>query len=235
MKQSKTFVLLMALLTQLFCVQVVPASPVVEKSLAATQEKKQEVEVSPIEDLMREHGVLNRILLIYEEIKNRLDENIKFPINTLQEAVGIMQRFIENYHEKLEENYIFPLFEKAGKETELVATLRKQHERGRVLSGEIVPLATAKKVLSPANRKQLSKLLQEVICMFRIHETREDTVLFPQVRALVTEKAYDRLGDLFEEQEEKLFGKNGFERIVAEVASIEKELEIYDLNSCVGN
>ena len=34
------------------------------------QEEKEE-EIPPTEDLMREHGVLNRILLIYEEIIKR--------------------------------------------------------------------------------------------------------------------------------------------------------------------
>jgi hypothetical protein len=32
----------------------------------------QEIEISPIEDLMREHGVLHRILLIYMDIISRL-------------------------------------------------------------------------------------------------------------------------------------------------------------------
>ena len=40
---------------------------------AGKKPKKEELEVSPGEDLMREHGVLNRVLLIYEEISRRLD------------------------------------------------------------------------------------------------------------------------------------------------------------------
>src|ERR1700758_346024 len=34
---------------------------------------REEEEVAPAEDLMREHGVLNRVLLIYEEALRRLD------------------------------------------------------------------------------------------------------------------------------------------------------------------
>ncbi len=38
------------------------------------QEKKEEEgEVTPAEDLMREHGALNRILLIYDEAITRID------------------------------------------------------------------------------------------------------------------------------------------------------------------
>ena len=43
------------------------------------------VEVSAVEDLMREHGVLNRLLLIYEEIIRRLHNNISVPIEIIHE------------------------------------------------------------------------------------------------------------------------------------------------------
>ena len=36
------------------------------------RKESEEEEVSPAEDLMREHGLLNRILLIYEEVRRRL-------------------------------------------------------------------------------------------------------------------------------------------------------------------
>ena len=38
----------------------------------AQQKDDEEIEVAPGEDLMREHGLLNRILLIYEEGMRRL-------------------------------------------------------------------------------------------------------------------------------------------------------------------
>ena len=39
----------------------------------AKEEEKENEEVSPPEDLMREHGVLKRILLIYSEVIRRID------------------------------------------------------------------------------------------------------------------------------------------------------------------
>ncbi len=78
-----------------------------------------------MEDLMREHGVLNRILLIYEEIIKRLpDGQYESLADLLKQSAGIIEDFIENYHEQLEENYIFPRFEKAGRMVELVKTLK---------------------------------------------------------------------------------------------------------------
>ena len=42
-------------------------------ALAAGKKASQEEEVGPAEDLIREHGVLRRVLLIYEEGARRLD------------------------------------------------------------------------------------------------------------------------------------------------------------------
>jgi hypothetical protein len=65
--------------------------------------------------------------------------------------------------------------------------------------------------------------------MYRPHEAREDTVLFPALRRVVSAHEYASLGEDFERKEHELFGKEGFEGIVEKVARIEKELGIYDL------
>jgi len=67
---------------------------------------------------------LNRVLLIYEEALRRLDARQEQPAKALAGAAGIIRRFIEDYHEKLEEENLFPRFEKAGKLVDLVAVLR---------------------------------------------------------------------------------------------------------------
>src|SRR5690349_9399195 len=102
-----------------------------------TATKEKEEEVTPLEDLMREHGVLDRILLVYDEVGRRLAEKRDFPADVIPHAARLVRRFIEDYHEKNEEQFVFPRLEKAGKEVELVKTLRAQHQAGRVLTTEI--------------------------------------------------------------------------------------------------
>src|SRR5690348_6814154 len=79
-----------------------PAKP------AAKKEKKEDVSTN--EDLMREHGVLNRILLIYDEGIRRIQANEKFDPTVIIKSAGLIKSFIEDYHEKLEEDHIFPRF-----------------------------------------------------------------------------------------------------------------------------
>lgn len=193
--------------------------------------KEGEEGVAPPEDLMREHGVLNRILLMYEESVRRLDAGHALPIEIVASSADIIRRFIEQYHEKLEEDFLFPRFEKANILVDLVATLRRQHRAGRVLTSDILQLATAEAVQRPEARKALVMSLGQFIRMYRPHEAREDTVLFPAFRRVVTPTEFDALGEQFEDKEHQLFGKEGFEGIVEKVGGLEKQLGTYDLDA----
>jgi hemerythrin-like domain-containing protein len=187
-------------------------------------------EVAPAEDLMREHGVLNRVLLVYEECLRRLSaKGSDFAPRLFVDAARIIRKFIEDYHEKLEEDHLFPRFEKAGRQVELVKTLREQHKAGRRLTDEMLHLATEAGFRNPVDRERLRTDVTRFIRMYRPHEAREDTVLFPAFRGIVTAHEYASLGEDFEKKEHQLFGIEGFEGIVEKVAAIEKELGIYDL------
>src|SRR5213594_3693455 len=47
-------------------------------------DKTEEEEVSPPEDLMREHGVLKRVLLVYEEAIRRIDAKQELPPDSIR-------------------------------------------------------------------------------------------------------------------------------------------------------
>jgi hemerythrin-like domain-containing protein len=185
-------------------------------------------EVSPPEDLMQEHGVLNRILLIYDNCRIHLINKESFSIEAITNAAGIVRSFVEDYHEKQEENYLFPRFEKANQLTDLVQTLRQQHQAGRNVTDQIIQLSKSA-TRTDTETQKLIQLLASFNTMYRPHEAREDTVLFPAFRKLVSKNEYDSLGEEFEENEHKLFGEDGFDSMVNKVAGIEKSLDIYEL------
>jgi hemerythrin-like domain-containing protein len=186
--------------------------------------------VTPPEDLMREHAVLNRVLLIYEESADRLEQNKLPPIDALKRSADIIQRFIEQYHERLEEDFLFPQFENAGKLVDLVGTLRRQHQAGRVLTAEIIRLCNTGSVSQEEARRRLVESLRAFSRMYRPHEAREDTVLFPALRGVISDRLFNEFAEQFEDKEHALFGKQGFEGIVAQVEDIERTLGVFDLN-----
>ena len=109
---------------------------------SAAEQKAAEEAVSPTEDLMREHGVLRRILLVYGEVIRRVDANQPVPAEPVARAATLIRAFIEDYHERDEEEFIFPRFRKAGKMTGLVDVLLQQHRAGRGLTAQIQRLAS---------------------------------------------------------------------------------------------
>src|SRR5258708_475850 len=72
-------------------------------------------DVTPPEDLMREHGILNRVLLVYDHFRAMLVQNQQIDPQWVYAAASIIKEFIEDYHEKQEEDFLFPRFEKANK------------------------------------------------------------------------------------------------------------------------
>jgi hemerythrin-like domain-containing protein len=192
------------------------------------KENENEKKIAPPEDLMQEHGVLNRILLIYDACRIHLINKESFSLKAITDSANIIRKFVEDYHEKQEEEYLFSRFEKANQLKDLIAVLRNQHSAGRIITDQIINLSGSKSLSYMENQK-LIQLLTDFNTMYRPHEAREDTVLFPTFRKIVSSHEYDSLGEEFEENEHKLFGSDGFETIVNEVADIEKTLGIYDL------
>ncbi len=193
------------------------------------REGDEEEEVSPAEDLMREHGVLKRVLLVYGEAIRRIETNEDLPPETVMDSAKIIRNFIEDYHEKLEEDFLFPRFKKAGKLVDLVDVLLQQHQGGRKVTDITMQFATDQALKNSDERRKLADSLRQFIRMYNPHEAREDTILFPEFRKIVSKNEYDSLGEDFEKKEHELFGEDGFERMVDKVAGIEKKLGIYDL------
>jgi hemerythrin-like domain-containing protein len=186
-------------------------------------------EVTPPEDLMREHGVLDRVLLLYEAAIRKYSSNEDFDPALVMQSAEIIRDFINNYHEKSEETHVFPRFKQAGKMVDLIDTLLQQHNAGRSVTQTILTLVPASRN-NADDRKRLVAAMQSFIRMYRPHAAREDTELFPMLRDVVSSNEYDAMAEEFEKKEHELFGEDGFEKMTARVAQIEGQMGINDLN-----
>jgi hemerythrin-like domain-containing protein len=207
------------------------ASFAAERKGTTSGKAAKEEDIGPGEDLMREHGLLRRALLVHGEVARRLEGAADVDAAVIQRTAKLIRSFVEDYHERQEEQSIFPRFERARKLTELVRVLRAQHQAGRRVTDRMMAMATAAALKDPDRRRQLRLDLISFIRMYEPHAAREDTVLFPALHDIVSPHEYDALGEEFERRERQQLGENGFERAVAEVDAIEKILGIEDLAS----
>ena len=200
-----------------------------EEKGAGDKPKEKEEEVTPPEDLMREHGVLDRVLLLYEAGIRKWSSREDFDPALITQSAEIIRDFINNYHEKSEEDHVFPRFRKAGKMVDLVGTLLRQHEAGRKVTERIIALAPMSRA-NPDERRRLIASMQSFITMYRPHAAREDTDLFPKLKDVVSSNEYDAMAEEFEKKEHELFGEDGFEKMAARVAQLEQRMGIHDLD-----
>jgi hemerythrin-like domain-containing protein len=198
---------------------------------ASEGKDEDESEVTANEDLMREHGIIRRALLVYGEAARRArSAPDRMPLPSLAETAKLLRDFAEDYHERgLEEAHIFPVVRKAkGPAARLRDTLLAQHRRGREIT-DYVRKVTSKPALNATQAESLARALEDFVRMYEPHAAREDTELFPAWKAALGRKAYAEMGERFEEIERSTFGGDGFDDALARIARIETDFGIADL------
>lgn len=197
---------------------------------AREREAERQAPVSAAEDLMREHGVLRRALLVYAEAAARLQRDAAVPADALAQAARLFRRFGEDYHERaLEERHVFPALAKAGgAAAELSKVLIAQHERGRQITDYILATTRTGRI-APADAQPLATSLADFARMYHHHSAVEDTVAYPAWKAAIAPERYGELAEEFERLEHRLFGEDGFEDAVAQVGRAERAFGLADL------
>ena len=190
------------------------------------------VEVTATEDLMREHGILRRALLVYQESAVRLRQDpASVPPDVLEKAANLFRVFGEDYHEKqLEEVFIFPALKKTpNAAAAYVDVLLAQHVRGREITDYLLSITQAERIATNSV-EPLAKAMESFVRMYQHHAAIEDTVVFPAWKAAVGGNELDALGEKFEEIEHEQFGSDGFESALKRMEEIEASLGLSNLD-----
>jgi len=193
--------------------------------------EEEALEVTATEDLMREHGILRRALLVYQEsvVKLRQDAT-SVPPDALEKVANLFRVFGEDYHEtKLEEVYIFPTVKKApGIAAGYVDVLSAQHTRGREITDYVLSITKADRIASNSV-EPLAKALEAFVRMYEHHAAIEDTVIFPAWKSATGQAELDELGEKFEDIEHEQFGDDGYEMALKRMEEIESNLGLSNL------
>jgi hemerythrin-like domain-containing protein len=111
-----------------------------------------------------------------------------------------------------------------------VDTLVAQHARGREITTYIVDRTKSGRI-GTADAEPMARTLTGFARMYEPHAAFEDTIVFPAFKKAVGTKAYDELGDQFEDIERKEFGGDGFVMAADQVADIEHRLGTAELGA----
>lgn len=193
------------------------------KKTRAVSERPKAPEPSPTEDLMREHGLLDRILLIYEHYIIKIGNGAVIDYDILLSACQIVREFIEDYHEPMEEKHIFAPLLLRNIEVETINELIKQHRISKVITDKTI------KYIKMQNAPKVQHYLRMFIWMYKAHETVENTVIFDKFRSISTTQSLHDLGEEFEKSEQARFGSDGYEGILKRIIQMEKKMGIDSL------
>jgi hemerythrin-like domain-containing protein len=177
---------------------------------------------APTVDLMKEHGLLDRVLLVYDESARRIEAGQPPPEPVVRTAAEIVRDFVEDVHETIEERWVFPLLKDAGRHEALVQTLLRQHEAGREVTAYVLEHAGD-------GDARLRAALASFTRMYRPHSGREDTVIFTSFREVATPAQHVEVMEGIETLERQRMGEDGYERFLATVADLERQLGIHEL------
>ncbi len=182
-----------------------------------------------IEIMARQHGVLCRAVAVLEEIRGGMDARMDLPPETIGGTVEIVRLFIVGHHQQMEEKFIYPVFDAAGKMSALVGVLREQHAAASQLIGILKGLYAEFSARDLEKRRTLGSALHHFCRMYRAHADREDTALFPLLHRTMPLKAYAELSSAFRKAESDFTGQNGFEETIRKLTDYENILGIGDL------
>jgi len=184
--------------------------------------------MTPMEDLTSQHALLRRVLLVYQMAAAREAGMTPPPMNVLATAAGMVRSMVDEFHARLEEDYLFPLFQKAGQMTDLVSTLRQQHAAAKTLNDTILQMAGGTTAGS-SGAEALAPHLTAFTRMMQAHTAYEESMLYPAIRSITSDTDYDRLQKTMQDMDRKKFGAEGFAGMVAKVAELEKAAGITSL------
>lgn len=205
----------------------------VSSNMWGQQGKEQsEPEVTATEDLMREHGVIRRALLVYSQLTDQLRKSPgTVDAAALHKTAQLFRTFGEDYHERmLEEQHIFPIVRKTkGEAAKYPDILVAQHQRGREITDYALAVTNSPKI-SVHHGEPLARALEGFVLMYENHAAREDTIVFPAWKTNFSNKQLDELADQFEDIEHKMFGKDGFEDAERTIRGIEATFGFVDIS-----
>jgi hemerythrin-like domain-containing protein len=200
-------------------------------SAAEQEARPAEAGVPATEELMVEHAVVRRLLLVFDECADRLTRNEALPAGALLNAGAIVDSFVEAYHEELEEKHVFPLLEKLETVKLLVPVLRRQHAAGRAVAPRIMFIAgRGPEQLDDGMRRALAALCRVYTRMYRAHAAHEDIVFSGALREILSPQEFATLGERFQGIGTEILGTEGLSGVLKDLTAVEEKLGIAGLD-----
>jgi hemerythrin-like domain-containing protein len=158
------------------------------------------------EDLSHEHELIRRMISVMEALIVDLRSGTPGIADDLKEAIRFVRGFADKCHHGKEERLLFPLI--ASKNQTVanmpVRILTSEHDAGRTLIKDLEDAVTAMEAGDERASARAAQALTLYTRMLRKHIDKEEDVVFPLARTLITAEEADLLAEQFGAIEEEM-------------------------------
>jgi hemerythrin-like domain-containing protein len=186
--------------------------------------------VSATEELCMEHAMIDRVLLAIDHTLKTAGRSKKADLTPVTKGCELIKAALVQHHMKIEEDHIYPKFEKDPVLGPLSATLKEQHIEARKLFARMEQLARSATVQGDSDTSELKRVFVDFKDMMTAHDAREATVLFPAMQGTWTDDQLHKLREAQEKDEKKLLGEDADEKLYSMLGEVESAAGIESLN-----
>ena len=189
---------------------------------------------TPVEVLEAEHRVIQKMVAGMSVLAEQLEGGEPVDVSLLESIVVFLRTFADRCHHGKEETFLFPALIRRGVPSHgcPIGGLTMEHQKGRVMVGELAEAIRGCAAGEPPARENLVKSLRALVAFYPSHIWKEDYLLFPLAGKVLTPQDQQELMDKFEtvERELGLDVHEGFDKLAAEL-----ERKVSGIDSKPGN
>ena len=168
--------------------------------------------MNPLENLREEHGAIMKVFAILQGVAREMETHNPKAVDHLKRILEFLTVFIDQCHHAKEEEFLFPAMQKARTEhSRLIEELLSEHEKGRSMTAA---LEAALNGFEGGDEQAAAPLIETIhgyVLVFRTHLRKENGILFPEGRRLLSEHDLQAMAGRFEKLEEERIGKGRHE------------------------
>jgi hemerythrin-like domain-containing protein len=163
----------------------------------------------PIDTLMEEHRVIERVLEALEAYTGRIERGEEVDRARVAEFAAFLRDFADTCHHGKEEEILFKRLVELGfpREHGPVGMMLFEHGLGREHVAAIAAVGQGSGPVTGEERQSLLAHAREYVPLLRQHILKEDRVLYPMAAQRLSGEDWDRMANAFEAFERDVMGE----------------------------
>ena len=176
--------------------------------------------------LVAEHEMIERAMAVLKSNLEKIDESVKSPLQ-MQRAIDFLLEFGDKVHNTKEEEFLFPLMGQKGLPVEggPIGVMLMEHDAERKLLQKMMAALPNLVEAAAASRQKFAAEGFEYLTIRAEHIWKENDVLYPMGRKVISEEENTALLDEFKTLDLQRYGNEARQHYAQMLAEVEKDSE----------